>query len=285
MLETTSKMLQQARHGGYAVGAFNIYNMEGALAVVQTAEKHNSPVILQLLPSAFQIGGSPLVVFCREAANHSKVPVAIHLDHCADEKLINMAMAAGVSSVMADGSHLLLKDNIAFSEKIVAQAHAKGIGVEGELGRLSGEEDGIATPDAQGKMTAPEDAAWFVSATEVDALAVCIGNIHGKYSRTPQLDFNRLAAIAEKVTIPLVLHGTSGLPEEMIMEAVSLGVAKFNVNTEVRRTYLQTLKTTSQRPGVELIDLMKDCIKAMQKPIESKILLFGSDNKAESRAP
>ncbi len=279
MLQATAEMLQKARSDGYAVGAFNIYNMEGALAVLQTAERLQSPVILQLLPRALQIGGNPLIAFCRRAAQDVQVPVAVHLDHCPDAQLIEMAIGGGISSVMADGSHLPLAENIAFSRRIVALAKTLKIGVEGELGRLSGEEDGIAALEAQGKMTEPEEAARFTEETGVDALAVCIGNVHGKYINPPQLDFKRLAALAEKVAIPLVLHGTSGLPDDMIKKSISYGVAKFNVNTEVRSTYMKTIKRFSNRQNIELVQLMEGCIEAMQKPIEQKILLFGSNGR------
>ncbi len=197
MLESTAKLLQEARNNGYAIGAFNIYNLEGALAVLRTAERLQSPVMLQLLPSALAIGGSPLISYCRAAASEARVPVAVHLDHCPDEQVIEMAMRGGISSVMADGSYLPLAENIEFSRKVVAEAKAMNIGVEGELGRLSGEEDGIATPEAMEKMTAPEEALQFVDKTGVDALAVCIGNVHGKYRKPPELDFERLKTIAE----------------------------------------------------------------------------------------
>lgn len=278
MLESTAKLLQEARNNGYAIGAFNIYNLEGALAVLRTAEKLQSPVILQLLPSALAMGGSPFISYCRAAANEARVSVAVHLDHCPDKQVIELAINGGISSVMADGSHLPLAENIAFSRKIIALAKTEHIGVEGELGRLSGEEDGITTPEALAKMTTPEEAVRFVDETGVDALAVCIGNIHGKYRKPPDLDFDRLKAIADKVRIPLVLHGTSGLPESMIRESISHGVAKFNVNTEVRSRYITAMGMCC-RQGVELVELMEGCIAAMQEPIEQKILLFGSNGR------
>jgi len=279
MLQATAEMLQQACNDGYAIGAFNIYNMEGALAVVRTAEKLRSPVILQLLPRALEIGGSPLITFCRAAGSDARVPVAVHLDHCPEEETIEMAMRAEVSSVMADGSHLPLQENIVFSRRIVALAKTMNIGVEGELGRLSGEEDGITTPEVLAKMTSPEEATRFAYETEVDALAVCIGNNHGKNKKTPKLDFERLAAIGERVSIPLVLHGTSGLPDGLIRESISHGVAKFNVNTEVRSRYMGAMKEICRQPDTELIELMEGCIEAMQEPIEHKILLFGSNGR------
>lgn len=281
MLQATAEMLQQARRNGYAIGAFNIYNMEGALAVVRAAERLQSPVMLQLLPRALEIGGSPLITFCRAAAGAARVPVAVHLDHCPDEKVIEEAMSSNISSVMADGSHLPLEENIGFSRRIVALAKRMAIGVEGELGRLRGEEDGISTPEAMAKMTSPEEAVRFAHETGVDALAVCIGNVHGKYKKTPELDFERLAAISKKVMIPMVLHGTSGLPDEMIRESISHGVAKFNVNTEVRSRYMGAMERICRQPGAELVDLMEGCIEAMQEPIEHKILLFGSNGRIQ----
>ena len=282
MLIPYDQILQRARQHRYAVGAFNIYNLEGALAVVQAAEDLDSPVIIQVLPSALALGGTPLIHLCLEAGKSAQVPVAVHLDHCPSQKQIMTALAAGVSSVMADGSKLDYADNLAFTKEIVGAAGRHTAGVEGELGRLSGREDGLTVETASAKMTQPEQAADFAGQTGIAALAVCIGNVHGKYKTEPRLDFDRLQAIAAHVALPLVLHGTSGLPDEMILQAVKQGVCKFNVNTEVRTAYTRALnRLFKEDTAPELVAVIQGGIDAMKPPIQEKIRLFGSVKKAD----
>ena len=283
MLTPTRTLLYEARLNGYAIGAFNVYNLEGALAVVQTAEEMDSPVMLQILPGALELGSTPLVALCLELAARASVPVALHLDHCPTPDTLFFALEAGFSSVMADGSDLDYDANIRFTRAVVEAAHANGQAVEAELGKLSGEEDGLAVDEREARMTSPDQATDFIDQTNVDALAVCIGNVHGKYYREPELDFDRLAEIGKRVELPLVLHGTSGLPGEMITRSIELGVCKFNVNTEVRSAYVDEMRVIFERSAkVELIDLMKESIAAMQEPIRSKIELFCSANRAHN---
>jgi len=281
MQVNTDELLKTAQNNGFAIGAFNIYNLEGAAAVIQTAEELASPVILQLLPSAIEIGGSPLIAMCLEQAKTATVPVSVHLDHCSGEETINFALKARLTSVMADGSALRFAANIEFTRKIVKMVSAYNGCVEAELGKLSGEEDGITIAEREAHYTNPDQAADFVRETGVDALAICIGNVHGKYSRAPELDFDLLETISRRVALPLVLHGTSGLPDDFIERAIHYGVCKFNVNTEVRSVYVASLRenlVTSQ--SIELVHLMRDAISAMQEPVRAKIKLFGSENKA-----
>lgn len=278
----TRNLLKVAREHHFAVGAFNIYNLEGATAVIRAAEALGSPVILQLLPAALSIGGSPLIALCDELAIKSTVPVAVHLDHCSNEETIRFALDHDLHSIMADGSDLDFAENIAFTRRICSLVAEKGGSVEAELGKLSGNEDGITVADREARLTSPEDARSFVEQVGVSALAVCIGNVHGQYSSRPQLDFERLRAISEAVSIPLVLHGTSGLPDEMITQAISLGVCKFNVNTEVRTKYLETMaRSFANSSTIELVPLMKEVISAMMEPVQAKIKLFCSANKAD----
>lgn len=283
MLIDTGELLNHARQNKYAIGGFNIYNLEGALAVISAAEELNSPVILQILPSALDIGGSGLIAMCRMLATQSKVPVAVHLDHCSSAERIDMAMTAGLTSVMADGSALDYPENILFTRTVVKKSVLVNGTVEAELGRLSGEEDGMSVADREAQLTDPDQAADFVDRTGISALAVCIGNVHGKYHRPPKLDFSLLAAIAKQVSIPLVLHGTSGLPDAMIAEAITHGVCKFNVNTEIRNAYINALaKSFAADSKVELVSLMQESIQAMKGPVQAKIRLFCSDNKAKT---
>ena len=287
MILPFSRLLDTARQHGFAVGAFNIYNLEGVLAVVRAAETLESPVILQVLPSALAIGGRPFLALCRSAAEQSAVPMAVHLDHCPDAGKIRAALDAGVSSVMADGSGLPFAENCRFTADMAALAKRANADVEGELGFLAGTEDGESADLSRAALTRPGQATEFVRATGVAALAVCIGNRHGHYPEPPQLDFQRLAQIRDLVDIPLVLHGTSGLPDRDIQQAISLGVCKFNVNTEVRTAYTRQLRTMVCGPEgpPELVRIMSGSIEAMQAPVESKIRLFGSAGTAVLYTP
>ena len=281
MLVPSDHMLQMARRRGYAVGAFNVYTLEGIQAVVTAAESLHSPAMLQVLPAALDVGGMALIAAGLDAARHAAVPMAVHLDHCDNPQTIEMALDAGVSSVMADGSGLPFDDNLAFTRRMARLAASMGKTVEAELGRLSGDEDGISIATREARLTDPAQAVDFVYATGVQALAVCIGNVHGTYRETPELDFGRLAAIAEKVRIPLVLHGTSGLPDVMIAHAVALGVSKFNVNTELRTACLRAGGDYfAQANKPELVDRMRIEIAAMIQPVKDKMACFGSEGKA-----
>ena len=281
MFSALTSLLHDAMAGGYAIGAFNVYNLEGARAVIKAAEAQHSPAMLQIHPSALQHGGAPLVALCLEAARPAVVPIAVHLDHSACATDIGDALAAGITSVMADGSHLPYADNIAFTRHIVSVAHARQAAVEAELGRLSGTEDGLTIPEYEAKLTDPGQAVDFVTQTGIDALAVCIGNVHGRYRGAPRLDFDRLAAIHQAVSVPLVLHGASGLPEAMVHQAITLGVCKFNVNTEVREAYIGALRQDLQAPASpDLVDLMQHAEDAMQAVVADKLRLFGSVNTA-----
>jgi tagatose 1,6-diphosphate aldolase GatY/KbaY len=281
MLTATSTLLRAAQSGGYALGAFNVYNLEGVRAVVSAAQAARSPALLQLHPAALAHGGQPLLALCLAAAGSAAVPMAVHLDHAGSAEAIGSALAAGCSSVMADGSQLPYAENVAFSAAMAELAHAHGAAIEAELGRLSGSEDGLTVAEYQALLTDPNEAAAFVAHTQVDALAVCVGNVHGRYPGEPQLDFERLAAIQRAVPLPLVLHGASGLPEAQVRRAITLGVCKFNVNTEVREAYLAALHTRlAQGASADLLDLMQAAVAAMQAVVEQKLRLFGSAGRA-----
>ena len=283
MLVSTLELLNQARQEGYGVGAFNVYNLEEVQAVIETAENMHSPAILQMLPSALELGGTALIKLCLEAGRWASVPISVHLDHCSFEPHIRRALGAGISSVMADGSQYAYEKNIEFTRHAVQLARRTGAMVEAELGRLSGTEDGMTVTEYEARLTQPEQAADFVDRSGAKALAVCIGNIHGRYRRTPELDFDRLKAIGRKVNVPLVLHGTSGLPDEMVRRAISFGICKFNVNTELRQAYLTSAKAYLGDAGkAELTDLMRSVIDGVKAPVSAKLALFGSVGKGQS---
>ena len=257
------------------LGAFNVYNLEGVKAVVAAAEAEQSPAMLQIHPSALKHGGLPLIALCLTAAQEANVPMSVHLDHSASGDDIRTAVEAGLISIMADGSHLAYGDNVAFTREMTSLVHQHAGTVEAELGRLSGVEDGLSVPEYEAKLTNPDQAFDFVTQTGIDALAVCVGNIHGRYQGEPRLDFERLALIQQNVPIPLVLHGASGLPDVMVQQSIELGVCKFNVNTEVRNAYLTSLNQGLATPEApDLLDLMHQAVRAMQAVISDKLRLF-----------
>jgi tagatose 1,6-diphosphate aldolase GatY/KbaY len=283
LLVPARQLLTSARDNGYAIGAFNVYNLEGALAVIGAAVEEDSPVMLQLHPGSLRHGGGPLISLCLTSVREAAVPAAVHLDHSSAEADIRLAVQAGCESIMADGSALPYAQNIEFTGRMAALVHAAGGCIEAELGRLSGKEDGLAVEDREARMTDPGQAADFAEKTSVDSLAVCIGNVHGHYSGEPRLDFERLASIRRNVNVPLVLHGASGLPEEMVRRSIELGVAKFNVNTELRGAYIESLRhsfATANAP--ELVDVMKSAVLTMQGVARAKLRLFNSTGRARS---
>jgi len=281
MLTSTQELLETARRNIYAIGAFNVYNLEGVKAVVLAAEEARSPAMLQIHPSALKFGGSSLVAMCLEAARAAAVPMSVHLDHSTSATAIQAALDAGMRSIMADGSPYPYDDNLAFTKAMTDLAHQVGAVVEAEIGRISGTEDGLTIAEKEAKMTDPDQAKAFVAATGVDSLAVTIGNVHGTYKSEPRLDFDRLARIRRLVDIPLVLHGASGLPPAMISRSIQLGVCKFNVNTEVRQAYMRILQSDScVDPDSDLLECMDDVIAAMKSVILEKLELFGSVGKA-----
>jgi tagatose 1,6-diphosphate aldolase GatY/KbaY len=283
MLSSTRELLETAQRNIYAIGAFNVYNLEGVRAVVSAAEAVQSPAMLQMHPSSFKYGGSPLVSLCLEAARSATVPISVHLDHSTSAEAIRFALEAGMNSIMADGSHLAYPENLAFTREMTQLAHSYGAVVEAEIGRISGTEDGLSVTEKEAKMTDPIQAGEFVRATQVDALAVTIGNVHGEYRSEPRLDFNRLIRIRQNVgkDMLLVLHGASGLPAAMISRSIQLGVCKFNVNTEVRQAYMNTLRSeVCSATKADLLPCMEQSIAAMQQVVIEKMRLFGSVNKA-----
>ena len=280
MLTSTKSLLQMAEDGGFAIGAFNVYNLEGAMAVVAAAESQASPAMLQIHPASLEFGGRPLIALCIAAAQSASVPMSVHLDHSAERSDIERVLEIGINSIMADGSPLDYESNVAFTRDVTEMVHYNDGTVEAELGRLSGTEDNTVVAEYDAKLTDPEQAADFVKRTGVDSLAVCIGNVHGRYTGWPTLDFGRLESIRESVSVPLVLHGASGLPEDMIKKSIELGVRKFNVNTEVRTAYVESFANELEgftRP--DLLDLMDSAVDAMKNVVTEKLRLFGASQK------
>lgn len=236
-LVTTKQMLLDAQKGGYAVGAFNVENMEMVQAAIEAAEELKSPVILQATPLTQEYTSSELIYAMVEvAAKKASVPVAIHLDHGSSFEWALKCLRAGFTSIMIDGSHGTFEENIAICKKVVEVCHSVGIPVEAELGKVGGNEDGMEGGD-DNPYTDPKQAAELVKRTGVDFLAVAIGTAHGVYQGVPKLDKNRLSEIREVVSIPLVLHGTSGVPDEDVKDCIARGICKVNYATDLRMAF------------------------------------------------
>lgn len=244
-LVNSRELLQDAQRQHYAVGAFNVENMEMMQAVVAAAEAEHAPVILQTTPSTLKYAGtSTYAAMARAMAEHTRVPVAIHLDHGDSFGLCVKAAADGYTSVMIDGSKLPLNENVALVRQVVEMAACCSGHpcVEAELGRLGGKEDSLEVKPGEDIYTAPDEAVRFVRETGIDALAVAIGTAHGFYKGEPKLDFDRLAQLQDAVPVPLVLHGSSGVPDADVQRAVSLGVCKVNFATELRAAYTEAVR-------------------------------------------
>ena len=287
MLVSAKEMLIKAREGKYAVGQFNINNLEWTKAILLTAQENNSPVILGVSEGAGKyMGGYKTVVGMvnglLEGLNIT-VPVALHLDHGSYDGALKV-IEAGFSSVMFDGSHYSIEENIAKTKEIIEIANSKGISVEAEVGSIGGEEDGVV---GAGEIADPAECKQIAD-LGVDMLAAGIGNIHGKYPENwAGLNFDALAAINNATgDMPLVLHGGTGIPEEMIKEAISLGVSKINVNTECQlvfaeatRKYIEEGKDL-QGKGFDPRKLLAPGFEAIKTCVKEKMELFGSINKA-----
>lgn len=287
MLVSAKEMLVTAREGKYAVGQFNINNLEWTKAVLLTAQENNSPVILGVSEGAGKyMGGFKTVVGMTNGLIEElniTVPVALHLDHGSYDGALK-AMEAGFSSVMFDGSHYDIKENITKTKAIIDIAHARELSVEAEVGSIGGEEDGVV---GAGEIA---DAAECKSIAElgVDMLAAGIGNIHGQYPENwAGLNFEALANIQDATgNMPLVLHGGTGIPEDMIKEAISLGVAKINVNTECQLTFAAATRKYFEAgkdlegKGFDPRKILAPGFEAIKNTVKEKMELFGSVNKA-----
>lgn len=241
-------LLVLARRDGYAVGAFTVWDMESVQAVVGAAEWLHAPVIAQVGPWEADFAGMELLAdIVKHVALRASVPVALHLDHGESFDRAMQAIHCGFTSVMIDASNSPFEENVAITRDVVKCARAAGVTVEGEIGIVGG---GIHSAESGGElaMTDPEEAARFAAETGVDALAVAIGNAHGFYKAPPKLDFARLSRIAERVSIPLVLHGGTGIPDDAIREAIKHGVAKINVCTEFVAAFGRAFQEVQAQP-------------------------------------
>jgi fructose-bisphosphate aldolase class II len=283
MLVSLRELMEAAERGKYAVGAFNCNNMEIIQAIVQAAEEENSPVIVQASQGALKYAGLDYITaLTRVAAEKTKIPVALHLDHGTSFEQVVKCIRNGFTSVMIDGSAYPLQENIALTNKVVEIARAVGVSVEAELGKIGGTEDDISVDEREATFTDPNEAKQFVEATGVDALAIAIGTAHGVYKGEPKLDFARLEKIASIVKTPIVLHGSSGVPDEAITKAISLGVRKVNIDTNLREAFVKKARQIMEEKPNEIDPrkILGPAREAMKEVIKEKIRLFGSSGKA-----
>ncbi len=305
MLVTNKELMVPARKNGYAVGAFNVQNLESVKAIVEAATEEKSPAILQITPSVIKYAGlSYITGLVKTAGKEAPVPISMHLDHGEDYEVAIKCVDAGFTSVMIDGSFLKFEENIAVTKRVVEYAHPKGVSVEAELGKLAGvEERSVAEKDAI--LTDPQNAVEFVEKTGIDTLAVAIGTSHGayKFKAASKLDIERLKIISEKVSIPLVLHGASSVPawicekatkygatlegakgvsEDQLQLAIKSGIAKINIDTDLRLAFTATVRevlanSTKEFDPRKILGPAKDAMKEVAK---GKMRLFGSSGKA-----
>ena len=277
---TTKEMLENAEKNNYAVCAFNAENLEMVQAIVRGAEEMRAPVIIQTTPSTVKYADCEyFYAIAHTAAEKAQIPVALHLDHGSGFELVCKAVRAGYSSVMIDGSQKSFEENIKITQKVVELAKSINIPVEAELGKVGGKEDDL---ESDGDVyTNPNDAVEFVKQTDINSLAVGIGTAHGIYKTPPKLDIERLSQIKKVVDIPLVLHGATGLSDEVIKECVKRGINKINFATELRLTYTNAVRE-KLNSDVEIIDVKiysdyaRNCVKEL---VKEKIKLSGSAGK------
>ena len=276
-------LMKKATKEGYAVGAFNCNNMEIVQAIIAAAEAEKSPVIMQASQGAIKYAGIEYITaMAKVAAENASVPVALHLDHGTSFGQIMSCIRYGFSSVMIDGSKLPLEENIALTKKVLEAAKPLGLSVEAELGKIGGTEDDITVSDKEAMYTDPNEAKRFVDETGVDALAIAIGTAHGQYKGVPKLDFPRLEKIVSMVKTPIVLHGSSGVPDDQITKAISLGVSKVNIDTNIREAFVLAARQVlnADQNEIDPRKMLGPARDAAISIIREKIRLFGSSGKA-----
>ena len=238
MIVTNKDLLEKARVGGYAVPAFNVDNLESVLGVLRAAENTGRPVIIQTIPRTLKYGGVPAYSALVRALYKGNPDISIHLDHGGDLAICSACIDAGYTSVMIDGSALAFDDNVELTKKAVQLAHPRGVSVEGELGTIGGKEE----TESVVRYTEVAEAEEFVARTGVDSLAIGVGTAHGVYKGVPHIAVDRIEEIAAKVDVPLVLHGASGLSDDVVRACIRAGISKINFATQLRQAFTQGLK-------------------------------------------
>lgn len=285
-LVPATEMLKKAFIEKYAIGAFNINNLEWTKIILETAQEKKSPIILGVSEGAAKyMGGYKVVSNMVEALIEElkiTIPVALHLDHGSSFEECKAAIESGFSSVMLDCSEHSINENIALTKKVVDYAHSKLVSVEAEVGTVGGEEDGVIGGISYAKL---EDCKRLVEETKIDFLAASLGSVHGHYKGKPKLGFKEMKEISSNVNIPLVLHGGSGIPEDMLKKSISLGEAKINVNTELQESFTKGIREyieknlDKERKGFDPRKVLKLGVDEIRKKVIEKMTIFGSINK------
>ncbi|NLM38198.1 MAG: class II fructose-bisphosphate aldolase [Firmicutes bacterium] len=282
-LVTTKGMLLDARQRGYAVGAFNANNLEMAQGIVMAAEKEEAPVIVQVSQGGAEHGGlEEMAAVVKSLAARASVPVALHLDHGVDFVYNIRCLRAGFTSLMYDGSKLEFAENVRITREVVKAAHAVGVPVEAELGRVPKDPTEITLEDLKEYMTRPEEAAAFVEQTNVDALAIAVGNMHQMKIKEAKIDLDRIKAIRERIVVPLVLHGASGVPDEAVVAAIKAGICKINIHTQLNKSFTEGIHQvfTADPKTVDVRKYLGKAREALVEEVRAKIRLFGANGKA-----
>ena len=283
MLVTGKQILEHADQNGYAVGAFNVNNMEIIQAIAEAAGDLKAPVILQASQGAIKYAGVEYITsLVKTTAGLIDVPMALHLDHGTDFDEIMKCIRNGFTSVMIDASKHELEENIRLTKEIVRIAHSVGVSVEAELGKIGGTEDHIVVSEAEATYTDPEEARIFVEETGVDSLAIAVGTTHGVYKGEPKVDIERIKEIDRVVSVPLVLHGSSGVPYDTLENAVKAGIRKINIDTDIRASFATSVKEFVEANPSEIDPrkILKPARARMADTVKEKIKVFGSDGKA-----
>lgn len=285
MIVSVKELLEKAKAGGYAVGAFNTVNLETTRAIINAAKELSSPVIIQMTEKTFDYaGGRAIYHLTKNLAEFyaPEIPIGIHLDHGKSFEVVGRAMDIGFTSVMYDGSRKEYVDNLMMTKKIVDIAHKQGVVVQAELGNVPyiGEMQ-METVDWSQYMTDPDQAAQFVKETGIDTLAVAIGNAHGFFRERSEPDYDRLSAVAKLVNVPLVLHGASDWQNGKVAEVIKRGISCFNVDTATRLAFIGGLREALQsEEETDLRKVLGKAQSAVTEAVKAKMLAFGSDHKA-----
>lgn len=282
-LVSMNHFLPRAKQEGFAVGQFNVNNLEFVQAIIEAGKEEESPLIFGASEGAIRyMGLHNVVALARVAAEESKLPVALHLDHGSSFEMVMKCIQAGFSSVMFDGSHYPFEENIRLTKKVVEAAHAVGVSVEGELGTISGVEDDLDVKEEDAAIAKPEEAIRFWQETRVDAMAIAVGTAHGMYKGEPKIHFDVIDEVSQAIEAPIVLHGGSGVPDDSIRRSISLGVGKINVNTENQVASVKVVRELLTA-NPEMIDPRKylgPAREAIKETVKEKMRLFGSSGKA-----
>lgn len=276
-------MLEQARAEGFCIGAFNVVDYLSIEAVVEAAETKNAPVIIQTSSGTIKrFGIENIVEMTRMATKNSTVPICLHLDHGTDVEIIKEAIRKGYNSVMIDASKLPFEENIAVSRQVVEFAKDAGVAVEGEIGIVGGVEDDIVVEADDAIYTTPKEAIEFQGRSRVDFLAAAIGTAHGFYKVAPKLNINTLRELRKNTDFPLVVHGGTGLSDGIVRELVQAGAAKFNVSTQVKQTYIDSMYSYigARREEYDILKVLTNTKKELSKMIGNYISLLGGEGKA-----